>query len=185
MEAEAIAIVAKHPLFIGVGLMLAVAIGWLSVDEMRIKHAKHDLAAALSTVQQYKDAEKAAQAHAAQVNTSSAAITQSASTASAATVERLHTVYQTITKEVPIAIPPAADAYLPLGWVRVHDLAARADLPDVPPSAREPDGSPSDVKSSEALGVVVANYSGCAADRARLSALQGWLTSQQAIFAHP
>lgn len=174
---------ATNPLaWVGVGF--AGVLIFAGIQSARLNHAKHDLASALTVVQSYKDAERAAQAHAAQVNTSSAAITQSASTATAATVERLHTVYVTVTKEIPSAIPPAADAYLPVGWVRVHDLAARADMPVVPPSAREPDGSPSDVKSSEALGVVVANYSGCAADRARLTALQGWLTDQEAVFAN-
>ena len=186
MEAEAIAIVVKHPLFVGVSLALAIALGWGGIQSVRLNHAKSDLAAALSTVQQYKDAEKAAQSHAKTVDTASATETKLASTDAAKAVERVRTVFQTITKEVPVYVTVQTDQRfpLPVGFVRVHDAAAAGlDVSQVPDAAGKLDDAPSGVPASDAAAIIASNYGSCTADRARLVGLQDWVKAEQAIFA--
>src|SRR5689334_3110458 len=75
--------------------------------------------------------------------------------------ERLHTVYRTIEREVPAHVTAEADARfpLPVGFVRVHDSAARGlPIADIHDAAGRPDGAASEVAASEAARTIAWNY---------------------------
>jgi broad specificity polyphosphatase/5'/3'-nucleotidase SurE len=60
---------------------------------------------------------------------------------------------------------------LPFGWVRLHDAAVLGVSPAAPLPG-EPDGAPSGINASAALGNDVANFGTCAATRQQLIDLQ-------------
>lgn len=94
-------------------------------------------------------------------------------------------VTQTVIKKVPIYVTQKSDAAcpVPLGFVRLHDAAARGTALSESPG--EPNDGPSDVKLSEAGRTVVENYGTCLATRQTLIALQDWVRQQQTLWAHP
>lgn len=91
------------------------------------------------------------------------------------TIIRNH--YQEIIKDVPIYIKDTS-AYLPAGFVQLHDYSVLSDL-SIP--APEPDASTSDVKPDQAITTIIGNYSSCQANAKQLEDLQIWVKEQGAI----
>lgn len=92
---------------------------------------------------------------------------------------RVRVIYQqgeTITKEIPVYVPPSADPVLGLGWLRFHDAAAGA----VPPPPAGVDVAAPAIAASTALRGIVGNYYACHATAAQLVALQSWIREQYA-----
>jgi len=79
-------------------------------------------------------------------------------------------VIHTIQRETPRYVTPRTDAAfpLPVGFVRLHDAAAAADLPGPPGAA---DAQASGVTASDAAVVIAGNYGTCHAIREQLNAL--------------
>jgi len=87
---------------------------------------------------------------------------------------------RTITKEVPIYVPPKADAacVVPVGFVRLHNAAVnQVPLPGTPSPA---DGAPSGVALSTVADTIVGNYGSYAAVVEQLKAWQAWAREQKA-----
>lgn len=126
-------------------------------------------------------AEKALTAHVAAARAQQASVTAQAGQKEQAAQTRIRTVTQTVVKEIPVALPPAVDrAYpLPVGFVRLYDLSIGfAQLSGAPAG---PDDAPSTIPISAAAGVIFPNNGECVADRERLTALQDWITGEQAV----
>jgi len=79
-------------------------------------------------------------------------------------------VIHDIQRETPRYVTPSTDAAfpLPVGFVRLHDAAAAADLPGPPGPA---DAQASGVTASDAASVIAGNYGTCHAIRDQLNAL--------------
>ena len=95
-------------------------------------------------------------------------------------VERVRTVYKTITSEVKVYVPTTADSacIVPNGFVLLHDAAAKGDVP-APPG--ESDAAPAGVELSTVAATVAENYGTYAEIRQRLIDLQAWVTAQENI----
>lgn len=98
-------------------------------------------------------------------------------------VDRIKVVHdrgETITKEVPIYVTKEADNHcvLPVGFVRLHDAAARGVLPDPAGSA---DATPSGIALSSATGTVTENYGTCHKITEQLLGLQAWVRVQEKV----
>ena len=91
---------------------------------------------------------------------------------------------QTITKEVKVYVPQESDAAcaIPVGFVRLHDAAARGDVPGTPGIA---DASPAGIALSGVAATLADNYSRCRENAEQLTALQEWVKAQQAASADP
>lgn len=63
------------------------------------------------------------------------------------------------------------------GWIHLHDAAARLANPDMQLAS---DQSPSGVMDNTALAVVMSNYAVCKQNSDQLTALQRWITDNQA-----
>ena len=129
-------------------------------------------------------AEKAAAAHVQAVQVQQASVTAQASQREDAAQVQIRTITRTILKEVPFALTPAVDRAFPLsvGFVRLHDAAALGVDPAIlPDPAGQPDGAASPVAESSAAQVVVSNYGVCRSTAEQLTALQDWITAQQAV----
>jgi len=87
----------------------------------------------------------------------------------------LQTITQTIEKEVPRYVTPAADPVLPLGWRLLHDAAAYGAVPQAPAGI---DVAAPDIAASAAASAVVGNYMTCHTTAAQLKALQAWVRHQ-------
>lgn len=97
-------------------------------------------------------------------------------------VDRIIYVHDATTNlqlKVPDYVPPIVDRDfpLPVGFVRLHDAAV--DLSELP-SAGAADARVSDVKASEAAGVIVGNYGTCHEIAEQLSGLQDWERQREA-----
>jgi len=79
-------------------------------------------------------------------------------------------VIHDIQREAPRYVTSGTDAAfpLPVGFVRLHDAAAAADLPGPPGAA---DAQASGVTASDAAVVIAGNYGTCHAIREQLNAL--------------
>jgi uncharacterized protein (DUF1778 family) len=66
---------------------------------------------------------------------------------------------------------------LSTGWIELHDAAAKLANPDAQLAS---DKSPSGVMDNSALAVVISNYAICHENKEQLSALQQWITENQA-----
>jgi hypothetical protein len=66
---------------------------------------------------------------------------------------------------------------LSVGWVELHDTAARLAAPD---ALLASDVSPSGVMDNTALSVVLANYRICHENKQQLISLQKWITDNRA-----
>jgi len=87
---------------------------------------------------------------------------------------------RTIVKEVPIYVPPKADAacVVPVGFVRLHNAAV--DQVPLPGSTSPADAVPSGVALSTVAETVAENYGSYAAVVAQLKAWQDWAREQKA-----
>lgn len=91
-------------------------------------------------------------------------------------IHEVQTAADTVTREIPVYVPPAADPLLPLGWRLLHDASAAARA--VSPPAGGADVATPDARASEALTAVSHNYAACNANAVQLKELQGWVRSQ-------
>jgi hypothetical protein len=80
----------------------------------------------------------------------------------------------TITREIPRHVPPAVDPMLPVGWLLLHDAAARA----VPPAPGGVDVTSPGARASQAIETVAGNYGACHANAEQLNGLQAWVREQ-------
>lgn len=97
-------------------------------------------------------------------------------------VDRVRVVREkakTIVKEVPVYVTPEADAacVVPRGFVRVHDGAARNEVPG---PAEGTDDAASGVALSAVAEVTAENYGTYHEVAEQLKALQKWVAEQQA-----
>ncbi|WP_443747253.1 hypothetical protein [Asticcacaulis solisilvae] len=117
------------------------------------------------------------------VEAEGAAITAASGQKAEARAVHIRTVTREIVRRVPQILPPdvAARYPLPAGFVRLHDAAARGDLPATGGPAAQPDDAPSAVTAADAAAVITGNYGSCSETAARLSALQDWVRAQQAL----
>lgn len=88
-------------------------------------------------------------------------------------VDRVRVIHDTthvLQREIPTYVTPATDRAFPLprGFVRLHDAAATGVLPG---PARDTDATASDVTTSYAADVIVANYGTCLEIREQLNAV--------------
>lgn len=95
----------------------------------------------------------------------------------------IRTETQEIVRRVPQILTPdiLARYPLPAGLVRLHDAAARGDLPAAHGPAGQSDDAPSAVTAADAAIVVAGNYGHCNETAAELSALQDWVRAQQTV----
>lgn len=107
-------------------------------------------------------------------------------------IERLRTIYvpaeakiktvtQTVVKEVPIYVTKRDDAACTLnnGFVRVHDAAAKGELPAGPTGT---DGDASGVELSTVATTVTWNYGIANLCSSRLSEWQDWYRQNKTLF---
>lgn len=101
---------------------------------------------------------------------------------------QIRIVTQTIIRKVPIHVTPEIDRRYPwpIGAQRVHDAAALGiAVSAVPLPAGKSDADPSDIKPSEALGVIASNYGSCRETREQLIGLQDAYTQALIILREP
>ena len=82
---------------------------------------------------------------------------------------------ETIYRDAAGGMQPQYD--LSNGWIHLHDAAARLANPDMKLAS---DQSPSGVMDNTALAVVMSNYAVCKQNSDQLTALQRWITDNQA-----
>lgn len=143
----------------------AFAAGW------RV-HDWRDAAATVKAVQ-----------HVVTVTQKQGAVTSQVAVAAQAEHDRIIYRTQTLTKEVAVYVPAAADRNCTInaGFVRLWNGATGlSGLPDAP---AESDDAPSGVSLSEVGRADVANYGAAQANAAELAGLQDWIRKQQAVFA--
>jgi hypothetical protein len=90
-------------------------------------------------------------------------------------------VVRDTTREIvrTVTIPPVADVYLPVGFVRMFDRAASRSI-GADPYPGKSDGDPSDVKVSEAQSLLASNYGDvCEANRTQLADLIAYLKNDR------
>lgn len=94
-------------------------------------------------------------------------------------VERVRTVYRTITKEIPVVLTPEVDRAFPLpnGLVRLHDAAALGRALG-PAPAGQPDDASSSVTAGRFGSVIAGNYESCAVEMRKLADLQAFIRGQ-------
>jgi hypothetical protein len=96
-------------------------------------------------------------------------------------VDRVRIIKEKEIQYVEIATNSVPAQYiLSNGFVQVHNAAATNG--DANPAGAS-DATPSGVADNQALGTVVGNYAVCHTNAAQLTALQSWITEQQAVVA--
>jgi hypothetical protein len=68
---------------------------------------------------------------------------------------------------------------LPNGAIRLLDAAASGTVPEAPSAS---DGTASEIKIDQAVGVIAENYIDCRIYAERLSSLQEWVRTQDSLF---
>lgn len=112
-------------------------------------------------------------------------ITHDRDVANAAAQQKIRTVTNTITREVPVYVTAKTDAAFPLpcGFIRLHDAAAAGVEPaaiSIP--AGKSDGDGCDVAASAAATIIAQNYGLALGWQADLRAWAGWYTDQKANY---
>lgn len=110
------------------------------------------------------------------------AVTLASALSEAEAQEKVITVTQTITKEIPAHVPPAVDATVcvPYGLIRLLDASAlQADPDSLSLPAGQSDGSCAPVKASALAQSVIANYGIAQSNAEQLTALQAWVLADQ------
>lgn len=94
---------------------------------------------------------------------------------------KIKTVTQTIVKEVPVYVTKQDDARCVInnGFVRLHDGAAKGELPGGPTGD---DGNPSGVELSTVAQTVTGNYGTCHLALSRLKEWQEWYSRNRALW---
>ncbi|MBN50017.1 MAG: hypothetical protein CMN85_10785 [Spongiibacteraceae bacterium] len=92
--------------------------------------------------------------------------------------ENVRVVTETVEKEVIRYVetdPSAGDCQLSLGWVRAHDNATHAEMPQNPAPSGAPDDAAGPATDVDALRAVSRNYRTCVGELQRLSGLQAYV----------
>jgi hypothetical protein len=89
-------------------------------------------------------------------------------------------ITRTLIKEVPVYVTAEADRLypVPVGAVRLHDLAAQGSAPAIPDGSGEPVDTPSGVAMSAFVATVVDNYGVCREVRGQVIGWQEWYAEQ-------
>lgn len=77
-------------------------------------------------------------------------------------------IHDTRTILKTVTIPPDSDPYVPVWFVRLHDRSASRWAGGDPYPGKS-DGDPSDVRLSQAVAMLAANYESCEVNRGRLT----------------
>ena len=87
----------------------------------------------------------------------------------------------TIIKEVPRYVSKESDdkCVIATGFVRIHDAAAKNQIPESTGTSNESD---SGIKLSTVSETVATNYNKCHEVMTQLTSLQQWIKDQQALF---
>jgi hypothetical protein len=125
------------------------------------------------------DAYKKAAAHARDVATQQTVVITEAGVHDVKVQTQIRYVTKTILKEIPYAVPAAADFRLTTGWVRVHDRAVSGA--DDNPGLVATDATPSPFGSADGLYTVVTNYGICRANTQQMKDLQQAIRDARAI----
>jgi hypothetical protein len=114
-----------------------------------------------------------------QIDSLNAKLTQSAAEAEALRNQKREVVERVVTKQVIkyVETDNARECGLSHDGVRLHDTAARGELPVDTDTAAKPDGEAIAATNAELIFTVVQNYNACNADLDRLSGLQDWVRS--------
>lgn len=158
---------------LAVGLMLGAAGTWQVRDwmaaEAEAKQTRADLRGAIRVGERTQQA---------------AVITQDVGAAVETARAETRIVYRTIIERIPVHVTPEIDRDypVPVGFVRLHDAAARGSAPALSDGAGQPDDAPSGVPLSAVADTVVGNYASCTDDRARLIGWQDWYAQQRAAW---
>jgi len=90
-------------------------------------------------------------------------------------------ITRTLIKEVPVYVTAEADRLypVPVGAVRLHDLAAQGSAPAVPDGSGESVDAPSGVAMSAFVATVVDNYGVCREVRGQVIGWQEWYAEQR------
>ena len=110
------------------------------------------------------------------------AVTLASALSEAQAQEKVVTITQTVTKEIPAHVPPAVDATVcvPFGLIRLLDASAlQADPDSLSLPTGQSDGSCSPVKASALAQSVIDNYGVAQANAEQLTALQAWVLADQ------
>ena len=89
--------------------------------------------------------------------------------------ERIRTVTEVITREVPTYVK-ATDCAMPGGFRLLHDAAANGEVPN---PAGIPDAAP--VPAQDVASAVASNYGTCHETAERLRGLQEWVRAQEEL----
>lgn len=79
--------------------------------------------------------------------------------------------------EVPVARADCPSVSLSLGYMRLHDCAARGDAGDACTTPQPDDATPVNLTATQTLAVAIQNYSVCLAEFEKLKSLQIWVKS--------
>jgi hypothetical protein len=94
----------------------------------------------------------------------------------------IRTVTQTLTKEVPYAVPSdPTRGSLSVGFVRLHD-AAILGVPRVPDPAGRPDAAPSGYADAQLAETDIANAGACLSNAETVIAWQDYWSRQAALY---
>lgn len=77
-------------------------------------------------------------------------------------------IHDTRTILKTVTIPPDSDPFVPVWFVRLHDRSASRWAGGDPYPGKS-DGEPSDVRLSQAIAMLAANYEGCEVNRSRIT----------------
>lgn len=155
-------------------LLLAAGI---AVGSAVVTH-KVDQAALLKVEAGYKDAQIAAVAQAKAAQAAEDKVSLDAAVAEATAQQRVVTVTQTITKEVPSHVPLTSKCAITVGFVRVlNGIVLGTGTADLSYAAGQPDGACAAL-DARGLAEYLASTLGSALSNAeQLTALQKWVTN--------
>lgn len=98
----------------------------------------------------------------------------------------IRTKFVTLTKEIPVYVPPAADVMLPSGFVRLYDAAASQRDPGAfSPGAGGPVEAPSGLTLAAATPTFLDNLGAAHECLAEVSTWRSWYTATAAEFDAP
>ena len=171
----------SNPLIQYAGVMLAVALSiFLIYQKGRVDERAHQANAAAKA---QASAARVAAKQDAKAADLSAEVRQ-------ATVEKqieYRTITKTLIKEVPKYVTAEADAacVIPVGFVRLHDVAAGSGQALFPPAAGGPVDAPSGLDLSAVSSTVVANYGTAHLWRAEAEGWRAWYLAQREAWDNP
>ena len=106
-----------------------------------------------------------------------AKVTADVGTKSEAKLEKTRTITKEVIRYVPQILPDRGYV-IRNGFVRLHDSAALGDVSRLSDTPAEPDGAPSTVTDTTAIGVIAENYGQYHQCADRLTGLQTWIAEQ-------